>query len=282
MSPMPRYGRPKASERPAGLPDASRALGITFFRLGVLAVLMVLAPWSSLEAAPIEVRFAEGAAHGLLLVRSVSGETVGHGDLLQTAHGDRVESRLILRFKDGSLHDEHVVFSQQRVFTLLSYRLMQRGPSFPETVEVSLDRKTGSYNARSARDGKEQGSSGSIELPPDVYNGMAPTLLKNLARGASETVQVVAFAPKPRLIGLEMTPAGAQRVLVGDLARQATRYALKPRLGAALRFFATVMGMAPADQECVILTEDVPAFVRCEGPLYVKGPVWRIEQTVAR
>ena len=44
--------------------------GIALFRLGVLAVLMVLAPWSSLEAAPIEVRFAEGAAHGLVLVRS--------------------------------------------------------------------------------------------------------------------------------------------------------------------------------------------------------------------
>ena len=100
--------------------------GIALFRLGVLAVLMVLAPWSGLEAAPIEVRFAEGAAHGLVLVRSVSGETVGHGDLLQTVHGDRVESRLILRFKDGSLHDERVVFSQQGVFTLLSYRLMQR------------------------------------------------------------------------------------------------------------------------------------------------------------
>src|SRR5207249_3235923 len=88
------------------------------------------------------------------------------------------------------------------VFTLLSYRLMQRGPSFPETVEVALDRKTGSYKARSARDGKERESSGSIELPPDVYNGMAPTLLKNLAHGASETVHVVAFAPKPRLARL--------------------------------------------------------------------------------
>ena len=46
---------------------------------------MGLAPWSGLEAAPIEVRFTEGTAHGLLLVRSVSGETVGHGDFLQTA-----------------------------------------------------------------------------------------------------------------------------------------------------------------------------------------------------
>jgi Adenylate and Guanylate cyclase catalytic domain len=48
------------------------------FRRGVLAILVGLVPWSGLEAAPIEVRFAEGTAHGLLLVRSVSGETVGH------------------------------------------------------------------------------------------------------------------------------------------------------------------------------------------------------------
>jgi len=256
---------------------------MTPFRRGVLAILMGLAPWSGLEAAPIEVRFAEGTAHGLLLVRSVSGETVGHGDFLQTAHGDRVESRLILRFKDGSLHDEKVTFSQQRVFTMLSYRLVQRGPSFPETVEASLDRKTGSYKVRSARDGREDASSGSIELPPDVYNGMAPMLLKNLAPGGpSATVHVVAFTPKPRLIALEMVRAGNQRLLSGDLAREATRYALKPKLGAALRLFATLLGKAPVDQECVILTEDVPAFVRCDGPLYLKGPVWRIEGTSAR
>ena len=138
------------------------------FRRGVLAILMGLAPWSGLEAAPIEVRFTEGTAHGLLLVRSVNGETMGHGDFLQTAHGDRVESRLILRFKDGSLHDEKVTFSQQRVFTMLSYRLVQRGPSFPDTVEASLDRKTGSYKVRSAREGREDASNGSIDLPPDV------------------------------------------------------------------------------------------------------------------
>jgi hypothetical protein len=213
----------------------------------------------------------------------VSGETVGHGDFLQTAHDDRVESRLILRFKDGSLHDEKVTFSQQRVFTMLSYRLVQRGPSFPETVEALLDRKTGSYKVRSARDGREDASSGSIELPPDVYNGMAPMLLKNLAPGGpSETVHVVAFTPKPRLIELEMVRVGNQRLLSGDLAREATRYALKPKLGAALRLFATLLGKAPLDQECVILTEEVPAFVRCDGPLYLKGPVWRIEGTSAR
>src|SRR6266545_4613440 len=122
---------------------------MTLFRRAALATLIVLAPWSPLEAAPVEVRLVEGTAHGLLLVRSVSGEIVGYGDFLQTAHRDRVESRLVLRFKDGSLHDETVAFSQQRVFTLLNYRLVQRGPSFPETLEVVLDQKTGSYMVHS-------------------------------------------------------------------------------------------------------------------------------------
>jgi hypothetical protein len=255
-------------------------LGSESLRAG-LAFLIVLAPWSTLAAAPVEVRLVEGTAHGLLLVRSMSGQTLGHGDFLQTAYRDRVESRLILRFKDGSLHDERVAFSQQRVFAMLSYRLVQRGPSFPETLEVALDRKTGSYTVRSMQGAHEQAFSGSIELPPDVYNGMVVMLLKNLALATAETVHIVAFTPKPRLIQLEMVPAGKPRLLAGDVVRQATRYALKPKLGAAIRFFAILLGKAPPDQECVLLTEDVPAFVHCDGPLYLKGPVWRIEMTSA-
>jgi hypothetical protein len=255
---------------------------MTLFRCAVLGMLIVLARWSSLEAAPIEVRLVEGTAHGLMLVRSVSGDIVGHGDFLQAVHSDRIESRLVLHFKDGSRHDETVAFSQQRVFTLLTYRLVQRGPSFPEALEAELDRKAGSYKVHSTRGGKDEASSGSIELPPDMYNGMVPMLLKNLAPGASETIHIVAFTPKPTLIQLEMVPAGSQRLQSGDLARQATRYALKPKLGAARRLFATLLGKAPVDQECTILIEDVPAFVRCDGPLYLRGPVWRIEITSAR
>jgi len=116
-------------------------------------------------AAPIAVRLVEGTAHGLLLVRSISGEILGHGDFLQVVHPDRIESRLVLRFKDGSLHDENVAFSQQGVFTMLRYRLVQRGPSFPETLDAVLDRKTRSYKVQSTRQGKEETLTGSIELP---------------------------------------------------------------------------------------------------------------------
>jgi hypothetical protein len=101
-------------------------------RFGALALLMALLPASGLKAAPVDVRFREGVTHGLLALRSTSGATVALGDLLQTPKGDRVESRMTFHFKDGSLYDETVTFSQQQVFTMVAYRLVQRGPSFPK------------------------------------------------------------------------------------------------------------------------------------------------------
>jgi len=133
-----------------------------------------------------------------------------------------------------------------------------------------------------ARNGKKDVSGGRIELPLDVYNGMLAMLLKNLAPGRSETVHVIAFTPTPRLIRVELVVAGDQRVMVGDQARQAILYAVKPRLGPVLGFFASLFGRAPADDACVILAKDVPAFVRCDGPLFVNGPIWRIELTAAQ
>ena len=123
-----------------------------------------------------------------------------------------------------------------------------------------------------ARNGKKDVSGGRIELPLDVYNGMLAMLLKNLAPGRSETVHVIAFTPTLRLIQVELVFAGDQRVMIGDQARQATLYAVKPKLGAVLEFFAELLGKTPVDYACVILAKDVPAFVRCDGPLFVNGP----------
>lgn len=250
--------------------------------LGALLVFVPTPPRSGSEAATVPVRYAEGVTHGLLLVKSREGQVVAHGDLLQVARGDSVESRLLFHFKDGSRHEESVQFSQQGIFSMLSYRLVQRGPSFPEPLEASLDGKTGRYTVRSGKNGREDVSSGRIELPADVSNGMIPVLLKNLAPGASETVHLVIFSPTPRLIQLQIISAGEERVQAGDLARRATRYVLKPKLGAALRLLAAVFRKTPADSDCVILTEDVPAFVRYDGALYPAGPVLRTELVNAR
>jgi len=64
-------------------------------------------------------------------------------------------------------------------------------------------------------------------------------------------------------------------MLVGQLTKAATRSTFHPNLGAWLELFATLSGRLPADDHVWIATEDVPAFVRFEGPLDPAGPVWR-------
>ena len=98
--------------------------------LGLLAVVMAVLGPRPVEAAPVPVRFAEGVTHGFLILRTIDDVVIASGDLLQVARGAEVESRMVFRFKDGSLFDETVVFGQQHVFTMQSYHLIQRGPAF--------------------------------------------------------------------------------------------------------------------------------------------------------
>ena len=67
-----------------------------------------------LLAEPVAVRYTEGIVHGFLALRTLDGVLVANGDLMQVAQGDRVTSRLVFRFKDGSVRDETSVFSQTR------------------------------------------------------------------------------------------------------------------------------------------------------------------------
>jgi hypothetical protein len=250
-------------------------------RLCLLVLVIVPLGLHPASAAPVSVRYVEGVTHGFLVVRTVNGVLIASGDLLQVYRDGQVESRMVFRFKDGSVFDERVVFTQERVFTMQSYHLVQRGPVFAEDTEISLERASGKYRVKTKarKDGSEKVLNGTLDLPPDVYNGMVIMAAKNLAKGASETVHLVAFTPTPRLVQLELAPAGEQKVLIGELMKTATRYVLKPRLGGWLKLFATLTGRLPPDSHVWMIRDEPPAFVRFEGQLSTMGPVWRIETT---
>jgi hypothetical protein len=135
---------------------------------------------------------------------------------------------------------------------------------------------------KSHSDGQEETLEGTLDLPPDVYNGMVLAVAKNLPKGARASVRVVAFTPSPRLIELDISPTGEHKMMVGALTKTATRYTFKPQLGSWLTLFATLLRRVPAEYHVWIATDDVPAFVRFEGPLTPTGPVWRIELTSPR
>ncbi len=254
-----------------------RAIGL-FASLGMMMGLFCEAALAD----PVAVRFPQGMTHGFLLVRSVAGDVIGHGEVTQIVKGgDLVESHLVFDLKDGSLHDETVVFSQQRLLTLVRYQLVQRGPSFPEPIEVSMDRTTADYTVRSREgvDREPETVRGEFALPKDVYNGMLVTVLLNLPKAASETVQIVSFNPRPQVFKLELQFQGEQTARIGQLSRKALKYVFKPDIGAIREFLGKLLGKLPEDfhYTCWILADEVSSFVRFEGPLHLKGPVVHIE-----
>lgn len=273
------------------MPDARPLLALNLRSLARIAFLgFALVGASALAAGPspalagpVSVRYLEGVTHGYLVLRNADGETLADGDLLQVVKPDGVDSRLLLRFRDGSLYDETVVFTQQKVFTLVRYHLIQRGPTFPEELEVKMERKTGRYEVRSRRGGDEPETvAGELDLAPDVYNGMMIMLLKNLAKGATETVQNVVFMPKPLVIQLDLASVGEETVMAGDRKLEATHFVMTPKLGLVRGAAAAVLGKTPPNYHCWVVTSGLPAFVAIDGPLYTGGPIWRIETVSPR
>lgn len=245
----------------------------------LLAWAMLLTP--SVQAqGPVAVRYTEGLIRGFLVLRTMEGSILANGDLQQVARGERVTSHLVLRFKDGSMYEETVLFSQRRSFQVLSYRLVQKGPVFKVPMEMKIEgSKGGQVTVRyTDEDGKEKLESEQLKLPPDLVNGIIPVLLKNIPPGAKQTtVSLVAATPKPRLVKLVIAPEGEGKFLAGGASRKATQYLIKVKIGGIPGILAPLLGKQPQDSHAWVLDGDAPAFVRLEGPLFMDGPSWRIE-----
>ena len=251
-------------------------------RRAVLALLLIppVALTGGAAPAAVPVRYAEGTLHGFLELRNTADSILAHGDLLQAPRDSDIESRLVFQFTDSSVFRETVRFTQHGVFKLESYRLEQRGRAFEQDLSVELA-GDGQYVVETTSSDKRDRWTGKLELPPDVYNGMIITIAKNLPPRTARTVHIVAFTPKPLVLPLAMTPSGTDPMAIGGRSETAVRVRLRPRLNFIQRVGAKLKAQTPPDSHIWIVTNEIPAFVRFEGPLY-SGPVWRINLTSPR
>src|SRR5438067_992935 len=234
---------------------------------------------TALFADMIPVRHTECLIHGFLVVRTLEGKAVADGQMTQDARGDRVTTHLIFRFKDGSVYEDTTIFSQRGTFRLLSDHLILRGPSFKQPVDTSIDTSTGQVKLRyTDAKGKEKVIAQRMELPPDVANGLLLTLMKDIKPGVPRTtVSMVATTPKPRLVKLAILPQGEEPFTIGKFRHKAMHFVVKVEIGGLTGFLARLIGKQPADTHVWVLGGEAPAFVKAEGPLYVGGPIWRIQ-----
>ena len=249
------------------------------FRFVTACVACAVVRAGALFAEPVAVRHAEGIVHGFLALRTLDGAHVANGDLIQLARGDRVTTRLVFRFKDGSLHDETAVYSQRGHFKLVSGHLVQKGATFKTPLDMTIDAATGRVVVKYTNDkGEAKVEDEKLELPPDLANGMILTLLKNVSPDAPpKSFSIVAATPKPRLVKLELSTAGEDALTTGTMPRKAAHYIVKVDIGGLAGLVAPLVGKQPPDSHVWILGGEAPAFVKSEQPLFLGGPVWRIE-----
>jgi hypothetical protein len=238
-----------------------------------------LLPLVTLLADEVAVRYPEGRVHGFVVLRDANDQLLASGTLMQYTNGNRVTSDMAFRFKNGSIYQETSVFSQARTFRLLTYHLLQKGPAFKSGLDLSIDTSSGQVTIHyTDDDGKEKTITDRPKLPPDLANGLIPVLLSNISPNTPKsTVSMLVATPKPRLVKLEISPAGEESFTAGGFAGKATRYAVKVDIGGITGVIAPIVGKQPPDTHVWIAGGKAPGFLKSEGPLFQDGPVWRIE-----
>jgi hypothetical protein len=258
-----------------------RGLSFRLWWVRVLLIGAILLLPGALAAESVRVRYMEGAARAFFVLRTMDGKTLAVGDHIQLIRGDRVRSRTVFRFKDGSVDDETAEFSQRGSFRLLSNHHIQKGPAFPHPTDVLITTSTGEITVRSTDDkGQEKVETHDLDLPPDLANGIVLTILKNIPPDTNEKkISYLAVTPRPRLVKLSIVAQGEESFSVAGARRKAMRFLVRVELGGITGAIAPLLGKQPADTNVWVVNVQAPAFVKFEGPLYMGGPIWSIEPT---
>ena len=261
---------------------ASWAQEVTVLRFRVFAILLISTCTLSgivASASPVAVRYREGSIHGFLVLSTLDGVAIAAGDLTQVTRGDQVTTQLTFRFKDGSRQEETTVFSQRRNFRLISYHLVQKGPSFKNASDLLVTCATGQVMVHyTDDDGKEKVANEHLALPPDLGNGLIPMLLMNISDSTQQIeVPMMVAAPKPRLVKIVVNAQGTEPFSLGGFSREAVHYVAKVDLGGVAGVVAPMVGKQPPDSQIWILGSEAPVFLKSETLSYMGGPIWRIE-----
>ena len=248
-----------------------RLAPLWFWVLGILA--------NPALAEPVRVSHPQGWAHGFVEVTTLEGRRLAVGDLLQRGNRGRVTVRLVLNFFDGSVDDETTLYTQDRVFRLLTDHHVQHGPSFPKPSDVLID---AAHDVVQTKDESGKLNAVHLDIPADTYNGIASTILMNLPPGTAEsTIAIVIGGAKPRIAHLKSTIDGKQPFTLGGSRREASEWTVHVELGGIAKIVAPIIGKEPPDYHVLIGGGEDPVFLREVGPLFEGGPIWRVQQVSA-
>jgi hypothetical protein len=244
-------------------------------RISAFVLLGLFPQCPGLRAQPVPATFKQGSLHGFLLLESQDGKVIAVGDQMNTVRGELIRSELAFHFRDGSIDDEVAYFRQGKTFALVRDHHVQKGPSFPQPLDMSVDVATGQVTWQSLKDGKNGTETRHMDLPPDLVNGMVPLAIENFPAGSAEfTASYLAADPDPRIVQFSIKREGEDRMEMGGTSRQAARFSVHIEIGGVAGAVAPILGKEPADITIWATEDAVPVVIRTEGALCLKGPIW--------
>lgn len=199
------------------------------------------------------------------------------GDEIDITEGITVRSRLLLRFRDGSIDDERTVFTQGKTFQLISDHHIQKGPSYKDRLDQEINVRAGTVTYHEYKDGKDEVKTDHVNLPPDLVNGMIAEVLQNFPRNADEMKVSYIAGSKPRIVHLSIKPVVDDPFYIGGVRHTARRFDIHIEIGGVAGVIAPVIGKQPSDIQIWVMGGEVPTFLKMQGALYEGGPIWTTE-----
>jgi len=245
-----------------------------------LVLLFLITPLilaDGVQGQDLSVRQRLGSMQGFLTLRDQAGATLAAGDLTQVPYGDTIKLRVIFHFRDGSLDDETTIFSQNKVFRLISDRHLQKGPSFPHPCDIAIDIHSQQVTIRDLSKANEAPRIEHMDLPPDLANGIIFFLIMNLPSDAPK-IEFPYLSPslKPRMVKLAVAADGTEPFKLSGLRYQALKYDVKVDITGVAGVVAPVIGKQPPDSHVWVTDGSAPTLIRIDTSLYEEGPVWSI------
>ena len=220
--------------------------------------------------------------HGFLLLQSEDGKEIAVGDQINVPHGDEIVSHLVFHFRDGSIDDEVTTFRQGRVFQLVRDHHVQKGPSFPKPLDMTIDVPKRTIWWVETKDGKPETKQQHVEMPDDLVNGIISMVVENFPPTGQMNVSYAVVESKPRIVKLSFWPEGDDKIFVGEATRHARRFNVHIELGGIAGAIAPLVGKQPPDLKIWALEGEAPLFIKMFGPLYQGGPLWTMVLTQPR
>jgi hypothetical protein len=161
-------------------------------------------------AGAVEVRYPAGTLRGFPDLGDEHGTKVADGRWSQWVEGDRLFARLDWSFLDGRQIEEQVSFRQGRELVQESWSFVERDAGH-EIRRFGVDFNEGRAWGRKGSDHWSE----KIDVKPGkTFVGLgfqfaAANLLPRLQAGEKIDLDAVAFMPKPRTAGVELSVAGA-------------------------------------------------------------------------